>query len=230
MTLSNKQNIKCPQCGHESEFEFYKSINTMINPELKEKVCNGDIFKFTCPNCGEETIVAYPFLYHMMESQTMIYLVGEDSVEDTAKIINKSKDLKIDEVNVLSEIDYRIRIVTSVKDLLEKIDILEDKYDDKAIELIKVLSELNLVEANTDIEYDDIVYVNDFNKGKAIVFINGGKPVYAVEISEELYTEHMKIAKLLKTDEDESYTIDRNWAFEQLEEFVGNSKDAMDQQ
>lgn len=230
MTLSNKQNIKCPQCGHESEFEFYKSINTMINPELKEKVCNGDIFKFTCPNCGEETIVAYPFLYHMMESQTMIYLVGEDSVEDTAKIINKSKDLKIDEVNVLSEIDYRIRIVTSVKDLLEKIDILEDKYDDKAIELIKVLSELNLVEANTDIEYDDIVYVNDFNKGKSIVFINGGKPVYAVEISEELYTEHMKIAKLLKTDEDESYTIDRNWAFEQLEEFVRNSKDAMDRQ
>ena len=62
------------------------------------------------------------------------------------------------------------------------------------------------------------------------MFINGGKPVYAVEISEELYTEHMKIAKLLKTDEDESYTIDRNWAFEQLEEFVRNSKDAMDRQ
>ena len=47
--------IKCPNCGKVSKFKLWDSINTTLDPEMKQKVRDGSAFSFTCPHCGYQT-------------------------------------------------------------------------------------------------------------------------------------------------------------------------------
>ena len=73
--------VTCPECGKEDEFITWRSINTMLDPEMKEKVRTGEAFTWTCPHCGHTATVQYTTLYHQMEDQVMIYLVFGDQKE-----------------------------------------------------------------------------------------------------------------------------------------------------
>ena len=41
--------ITCPKCGKESDFMILDSINTTLDPEMKDKVRTGEAFIFQCP-------------------------------------------------------------------------------------------------------------------------------------------------------------------------------------
>ena len=52
MSQSAMQEITCPKCGKKTSFLVWDSINTMKDPEMKEKVRNDEAFRFHCPECG----------------------------------------------------------------------------------------------------------------------------------------------------------------------------------
>lgn len=79
MSKHHIEKVTCPSCHHEGDFEVWDSINTVLDPAMKEKVLNQSIFLYTCPNCGETFRLNYPTLYHQMEDLVMIYLVPESS-------------------------------------------------------------------------------------------------------------------------------------------------------
>ena len=54
MSLSEKHNVKCIKCGNNFEIKEWNSINVEEMPDIREKVLNGDIFKFKCENCGDD--------------------------------------------------------------------------------------------------------------------------------------------------------------------------------
>ncbi len=53
MSRHHIEKVTCPSCHHEGDFELWDSINTALDPEMKEKVLNQSIFLYTCPSCGE---------------------------------------------------------------------------------------------------------------------------------------------------------------------------------
>lgn len=53
MSRYHIEKVTCPSCHHEGDFELWDSINTALDPEMKEKVLNQSIFLYTCPSCGE---------------------------------------------------------------------------------------------------------------------------------------------------------------------------------
>ena len=61
--------IICPNCGKESTFEMWISVNTQQHPEMKQAVRDRSAFVFKCPECGVETPVDYGFLYHDPDQQ-----------------------------------------------------------------------------------------------------------------------------------------------------------------
>ena len=67
MSKHHIEKVTCPSCHHEGDFEVWDSINTVLDPAMKEKVLNQSIFLYTCPNCGETFRLNYPTLYHQME-------------------------------------------------------------------------------------------------------------------------------------------------------------------
>ena len=89
MSRHHMEKVTCPSCHHEGDFEVWDSINTVLDPEMKEKVLNQSIFLYTCPNCGETFRLNYPTLYHQMEDLVMIYLVPESEIEKTYEIFYK---------------------------------------------------------------------------------------------------------------------------------------------
>lgn len=86
MSRHHIEKVTCPSCHHEGDFELWDSINTALDPEMKEKVLNQSIFLYTCPSCGETFRLNYSTLYHQMEDLVMIYLVPESEVKKTYEI------------------------------------------------------------------------------------------------------------------------------------------------
>ena len=93
MSRHHIEKVTCPSCHHEEDFELWDSINTALDPEMKEKVLNQSIFLYTCPSCGETFRLNYSTLYHQMEDLVMIYLVPESEVEKTYEIFYEKNAL-----------------------------------------------------------------------------------------------------------------------------------------
>ena len=95
MSRHHIEKVTCPSCHHEGDFELWDSINTALDPEMKEKVLNQSIFLYTCPSCGKTFRLDYSILYHQMEDLIMIYLVSESEVEKTYEMFYGEKWDKI---------------------------------------------------------------------------------------------------------------------------------------
>ena len=73
MSQLRKENIECPHCHQEGEFDLWTSVNVDLNPELREKVFSNELFMYCCPHCGKVTGVPAGTLYHDMTHGFMIF-------------------------------------------------------------------------------------------------------------------------------------------------------------
>ena len=156
MSKHHMEKITCPSCHHDGDFEVWDSINTVLDPEMKEKVLNQSIFLYTCPNCGETFRLNYPTLYHQMEDLVMIYLVPESEVEKTYEMFygeNALADYRTEK--------YLNRIVTSANQLVEKIQIFDAGKDDRIMELVKLLATDSILKNDPDKEFDELRFAVD---------------------------------------------------------------------
>ena len=225
MTVKHSQSIKCLKCKKASDFEFYESINTALDPKLKQRVKNFDIFKFVCPHCGSEQFVNYSFLYHQMEDQIMIfYCQDEEEVNKVRSLYAEDFATATDESGVERPIDtsgYRRRIVIGADELVEKIRIFDAGLDDRLMEIYKVMlfgqmqAELAEIPGGSDV---DEVFVDEQLDGSLdLVFVAQGRAVGAVPFAQEVYD-------VIKAQYEAAVThlaavepvIDQDWAFDFL--------------
>lgn len=125
MSLNKQKVFTCPKCKSKGELIMWDSINSAINPELKESILRGDLFNWKCKNCNEEFEIIYSFLYHDPLNKLMIYL-GDDG-EEYSKLMDQMG----------KPFGYKLRNVGVMLDLVEKIKIFDAKLDDKAVEVSK---------------------------------------------------------------------------------------------
>ena len=184
MSKHHMEKLTCPSCHHDGDFEVWDSINTVLDPEMKEKVLNQSIFLYTCPNCGETFRLNYPILYHQMEDLVMIYLVPESEVEKTYEIFYEKNAL----ADYRTE-KYLYRIVTSANQLVEKIQIFDAGKDDRIMELVKLLATDSILKNNPDKEFDELRFAVD-DGTNILIIINKG----------EITGEYPKVCVNLQTD------------------------------
>lgn len=220
MSIEREEMITCPKCGKQSGFTIWSSLNTKLNPEEKEKVVTGELFRFTCPECGYCSVVDYGFLYHQMEDHMMIYYVQDDENYKGAYEIFTGKkpngedsEFKVFEAYGDGMSDYLYRIVKSQNSLREKIRVFDDGKDDRIIEIMKCFVSANILNHHpeiTDFElfYDGTPDSNDF----AIVAADGASlhasvPEGAYEDLQESFSERLPDIKDKK-----DLLIDADWA------------------
>ena len=121
-----KEKVICRGCGKPHEVEYTGSVNVSANPELKEKVRSGEMFLWTCPDCGCVNLLNLPFLYHDPDGKLMILL---------AQTPLRSENLPE---------GYTGRLVRSVGELVEKINIFDAGLDDVVIEMCKYVTKHEL--------------------------------------------------------------------------------------
>ena len=213
MSRHHMEKITCPSCHHEGNFEVWDSINTVLDPEMKEKVLNQSIFLYTCPNCGETFRLNYPTLYHQMEDLIMIYLVSESVVAETYDLFygeHTMADFRTKK--------YLNRIVTSANQLVEKIQIFDADKDDRIMELVKLLAADSILKNDPDTEFDELRFAVDNDGTNILVIINKGEITGAVDIDNmyEFASSHCDDFKDLRDDED--IVINREWILNKLTE------------
>lgn len=121
MAVFEEHREKCPVCSEEYSFRAYSSINAAENPELKEKLMNGELFLKTCPHCFHRELIDNPLLYH--DPDENLYIV----------YYNGELDAEIPEGGTG-------RLVNRVGDLIEKIKIFDAGLDDVVMELCKFIT------------------------------------------------------------------------------------------
>ena len=212
MSKHHIEKVTCPSCHHEGEFELWDSINTVLDPEMKEKVLNQSIFLYACPNCGETFRLNYPTLYHQMEDLIMIYLVSESEVEKTYEMFYGENALFDSRTK-----KYLARIVTSPNQLVEKIQIFDAGKDDRIMELVKLLAADSILKNDPDKEFDELRFAVD-DGTYILVIINKGEITGAVDIDNmyEFASSHCNDFKDLRDDED--IVINREWILNKLAE------------
>ncbi len=127
MSKKSLEKITCPWCNTTQNFIVWNSVNTLLDPDMKEKVLDKSIFNITCVKCHTSSLVQYSLLYHDQRERFMIWLIPSE--ED-----NRSPEIP---ENVVPLPGYKLRLVKTINRLIEKIFILDLKLDDRIIELIK---------------------------------------------------------------------------------------------
>ena len=136
--MPNQITIKarCNACGKVHEVQAIQSVNTAENPDLKEEVCSGRLFVWTCPDCGAANLAKWPFLYHD-PSQNLILWLSDGRAETESQMVRTIASEEGLEA-------YTCRIVDTPGDLVEKISIFDAGLDDVAMELCKFVTRQEL--------------------------------------------------------------------------------------
>ena len=120
----------CPECGYVGEMQLWDSIDGAEDSWLKELLFDKTLHVFRCPNCEFSAWVERELLYYDISSRFMIFYLPD----------YEGDVLELDVSEFASKVDERqliLRIVTDLEEFIEKIRILEDGLDDRAVELLK---------------------------------------------------------------------------------------------
>ena len=214
MSLPTKMKITCPKCGKESDFTIWQSVNTSLDPDMKEKILSRELFKFVCPHCGAEIEIDYPFLYHQMKDKIMIYYVqDEEGYNDAVKVFSGEAPEGKQDTEKLVMGDYLRRIVTSQNDLIEKIRIFDDGRDDRLIEIMKAYFVEPVAKENPDMGMFTLYYDGDRER-ISFVIISEEKACGTFDAPEGMYEDLVKNldGKIMDVREEENFLIDFDWA------------------
>lgn len=218
MSLIRRETIKCPHCHQESEFEFWNSVNIDLNPELKEKIFNGELFIFHCPFCGLKEIIPTGTIYHDMKNKFMLFFSFCENDNSDYKSVN------IEMPKEMMNDNYTFRIVYGLNQLKEKIIILEQGLNDIAIERQKYMLShivkpeiaqkgyelycLKTEAPDEEFEYGTIFYFYDDNENNQIT---------TIRCTMDTYYEHCLACKFDSRMKINGFEcIDQNWIANKL--------------
>ncbi len=212
MTQQKTITINCPACFEDSNFRIYSSIDVSDNPNLKEDIFSREIFKFTCPLCGEEILVAYDCTYTDPDNKFIIALVSGMEQENLSALRVK---------------DYTLRIVSTINEFVEKIALCEDQIDDKVVELYKIMLEDQFEDERPGAKILGIFYGGrDFENNNLMFFIitENAENCRAM-LSMQTYD---AIAEQFKTSAEkfaDTSKVNRDWALDVLQSGFENNKE-----
>jgi len=209
MSRQVNKEVVCPDCAHRNKSRLWTGMNVTIDNELRDLVLSERLFDWRCEKCGFAAQLVYPFLYHDMDRNFMVYLIPD---LNDARLEDPGVDVQFPELTA-----QRRRVVATLNELKEKVLVFEAKLDDLAAELTK-LAMVNVVERkyNHPVDSGYFCSLNKETRSIGYSFLLEGKknPVYyetriqVYEKSREMVREFLRSFPL-----DPGFSrIDAKWA------------------
>lgn len=218
MSRPVRETVVCPKCGHEGEAVIWSSLNNVLSPNEANELLFGNLFGYTCPECGNATELCYACLYHDMEKHAMVqYVPDESQAEATVAHLDGFLDGDIPHCE-MDEAGYRYRIVFDHNRLREKARIFHDGLDDRIVETLKLMVEAMASENIGDMGSVPVYYDSIEDDGD-LVFALLADEIMVATIPRTAYDE-LKPEPTNSPDRD--YVIDRNWAIENFTATTGS--------
>lgn len=221
MTTKITVQVTCPECHTQGEFTVYKSINTKESPALKEKVRDGSLFQFVCPQCGAKTTVDYPFLYHQPED---CYMINYGNLADGRKALEmlRGKGVALKDWAKEMEKTTRPYVLRAVDDRLafrEKLFIFDAGLDDRLIEIYKFMVLYQYAAAGKAQGGEQAYFYTDSKGHHHIQLVRGKQTLGIAGFVRRVYNEiHQAYDKTLRDIRRSEPVIDKAWAQKFLQE------------
>ena len=217
MSSSFQAEIKCPNCNETSRFVIWRSINTVLDPEMKQAVRDGSAFLFNCPRCQHATHVEYDVLYHQMEDQIMIQVASTEEGLKRALSCMSGED-RTEIIQMLrKDSHYLNRIVRTQNNLREKLAIFDCGYDDRIVEIYKLLLFARIQEQNPKYRAIELLFFRQPEGECGIQLMAEGKPVGMCRFDVEMYRKLEAVyLPALKEIREEQPVVDRGRALEAM--------------
>ena len=216
MTKISAKPFTCLKCGSKGEFKMYDTVNVTLDPNLRERVLSGEIFDWTCPQCGETLNIRHNLLYHDMKKKFQVYYSPLNCVE--------LNDIMNETLAKWHGMIKTVRTVDSLNALSEKIFVFEEGLNDIAIELSKVfikISEEKKISKKNELRFEKLIVPDkDTSKGKLIFRqIIDKKPQKGLILFEkETYDKFVKEVTTNEKFKMNNYcdTIDEKWILNRI--------------
>ena len=201
-----KREFECPHCHNTFTINERISINVTLDPGLKNKVLKGKIFRHTCPNCQQESMVLYNTMYHDMEKHIMIYfMIGATEREYRIPIgANNFGDFAGD--------DYALRLEVDYNGFRERVRMLDMGFNDLVLEIMRALVLKELQQQLPEAE--DLYFIGAPEGNIRFQVIAGGKPVRSLDVPVDMYSKVEEIFKKFPEATEKVNAlrrIDRQW-------------------
>ena len=224
MTRIDKSTFICKKCSKKFDVDTYHSVNVTLNPELRDKVLSGEIYKFICPHCHHINYILYPFVYVDMTHKFMIY---QGSLVSLIRINNDINNGLINDFSKLFS-DFLHLGVDSYVELCSKIIMLENNIDYRVGTFYSILLETQyqkIIDSKNNTNVDNAIVCDSYfveNNGNIVVvidlLINDGKnthhttgEIFDRDIYNEIYEKYYK-----KTTETFNFCFNRDIAKKML--------------
>lgn len=136
--MTQSVTLACPVCQTEAKRNIHTAINASTHPELKKQLITGTLLNFECDTCGAKRHLEVETLYHDPSLKLVVFLAPKIN-EAREETLNRLETLRAQLPVSLD--DYHLRIVNRQADLIEKIQIFDEKLNDQSIELVKILTD-----------------------------------------------------------------------------------------
>lgn len=197
MTRKQKIKLTCPKCGRPFQAEIFHSMTAQDDPELAQKLYSDDyrsLFQTRCPKCGFEASLVFPVLFNDLYAGMMIQFDPDvehrtQNLNEFAEKINRTRaDM---EKNGPYKPTYRFRFVSGLKEFKEKALIFRDGYDDRLIELVKMILFFKMFEQQPDIVIQELYYAGR-NRD---TFVFSGVTESGENFEAEIFAETYRVAE-----------------------------------
>ena len=159
MSIITEALAPCSKCGQQHKVTVYRSINTSENPELKDKVKDGSLFLWECPQCGQVNLAKYETLYHDPAARLMVWLIPAGEISET--------QMQAITMHTKAMGGYTLRRVNDMGSLMEKVLIADAGLDDVVLEMCKYVTKLEMIQKSVSAEQKDEFMAATFHFYKA---------------------------------------------------------------
>lgn len=227
--------VTCPCCGSHGEAIAWDEIDAQMDRRDARHILNEALFEAKCDKCGNALSLDYPLVYHDGEARFVVWYVADESVDGkiAASIRDKALEMKAraaraaalagkatpDKAEAAAQAvlkapnaleGYRYRIVHSRNALREKIVVLRNGLDDRAVEVLKVTT-FNLAARQGRLKGATEPYFGGVKKsGDVIIDFVGGRRHREMKAPAKLY--RSVCADVDAVTDGSDLVVDRQWA------------------
>lgn len=170
--------IPCAKCKAPVKFIWSAEITAGSDPEVERRVRDGSLFTERCANCGQDNYACYACLY--LDRERGFGVQYDSAAAGEAELPG---DL------ACTCGDYTLRLVTTPREFFEKIAILRQGLDDRAVEFLKAACIGKVKEDFPQNAVEGLVYLPP-EPGEDVVsfsILAGGVPIGRVMLPMEAY-------------------------------------------
>lgn len=216
MTESTIQG-ECPLCGASMTLERPELVEAEENKDIKAEILAGTFFKAHCPSCDKDFGAATPLLYYDRRRTAIIQLVP--GYTGTGPLFGEEIFAALQTADSGQPVRVIRRVVTTPNELAEKIHLLDAGYDDRLVEIGKIIALRELKDQLPDLaKLRQLFYAPKTDQHEARLLFFYDKEVPSIDFPQSLYDSIglSFIGDLAASNPEDDLVVDANWAVQFL--------------